>query len=259
MKIDILGVKVNQVSFKEASDKVEQWLREKSGKHYVVTPNLEMILLAQKDSEFKKALNEADLGLPDSSRIGWLQALTQEKSLLKRLLLLFVGIVPKFGQVIRFDTVTGTDLMERLCQRSGELGFTTGFLGGEKSIAKETAERLRKKYPKLKVGYADSGGIIDEHGEWVEGVRPAIPPVDLLFVAFGQKKQEKWMSKNLKEVPAKVMMGVGGAFDYLSGRISRAPGWMRSLGLEWLYRLIRQPWRLKRQLEIVRFILSLIF
>ena len=81
-----------------------------------------------------------------------------------------------------------------------------------------------------------------------------IPPLDLLFVALGHIKQEKWIAANLDKIPVHLAMGVGGAFDYLSGRVPRAPKWMRDLGFEWLFRLIMQPWRIKRQLALGQYI-----
>jgi len=81
-----------------------------------------------------------------------------------------------------------------------------------------------------------------------------IPQTDLLFIAFGPPKQEKWIANNLDKVPIKVAMGVGGAFDYLSGNVFRAPKWLRDLGMEWLFRLSLQPWRIKRQLSLLKFI-----
>lgn len=196
--------------------------------------------------------------------------------------------------MMQFDVVTGTDFMEALCKVAAEKGFTAGFLGGKEGVAKKTAECLRKKYPKLKVVFTESGGEVSYEGQWSgsfdhkaprarpdrslrvgfapydnsviqSGLREtapvaligsnfAIPSVDILFVAFGHIKQEKWIAKNLDKIPAHVAMGVGGAFDYLSGGVSRAPKLMRDLGLEWLFRLIVQPWRIGRQLSLFRYL-----
>ena len=134
------------------------------------------------------------------------------------------------------------DFMEELVSLAAEKGFTTGFLGGGDGIAKQTAECLLKKYPKLKVFFAGSD------------TETKIPPVDLLFVALGHIKQEKWIAENLEKIPVHVAMGVGGSFDYLSGNVPRAPKWMRDLGLEWLFRLILQPWRIKRQLALLQYL-----
>ena len=155
--------------------------------------------------------------------------------------------------MIQFARVSGTDLMDALCGVAAEKGFVVGFLGGGKRVAEKTAECLKKKYPGLKVAFAESGMKVDRNGEWTDSSFD-IPPVDILFVAFGHIKQEKWIANNLDKIPVKIAMGVGGAFDYLSGRILRAPIWIRELGFEWLFRLAVQPWRIKRQLVLLKYL-----
>ncbi|MDD5416229.1 MAG: WecB/TagA/CpsF family glycosyltransferase [Candidatus Daviesbacteria bacterium] len=281
MKIDILGVKIDKVNLTEALVVAEKWIRNKSacrtGKHYIVTPNLEFILAAQKDKEFRGILNKADLAIPDSSSLGLSDWLLR-KSRLERLLLWPLFFFP-VKPMMQFDVVTGTDFMEALCKLSAEKGFTTGFLGGNGGVAKETAERLLRKYPNLKVSYVSSGGIIDKDGNPQEVVsskyyvarekagkdmssrntKYIIPPTDILFVAFGHIKQEKWIAKNLDKIPVRVAMGVGGAFDYLSGRVRRAPKMVRKSGFEWLFRLVIQPWRIKRQLVLFKYLRLILF
>lgn len=239
--VNILGVSVDNITMSEALDKVEQWLK-KDGKRYVVTPNPEFIMAAQKDEEFKEVLNNADLAIPD-------------------------GVGLKIGSDIQ-STIPGVDFLEELVKMSSKKGFTTGFLGGRDSVAKKAAECLQKKYPGLRVVFADDGPEVDIMGNGVSSKyygkkqeqKPIIhntypiSQVDILFVGFGQVKQEKWIAENLPNLPVKVAMGVGGSFDYLSGQVARAPKWMRKLGLEWLFRLIIQPWRIKRQLALIKFI-----
>lgn len=248
MKADILGVKIDRISLDESLTKIEKWVRN-PGKHYIVTPNLEFILAAQKDPEFKEILNKADLAIPDSSSLGlsyWLL----KRSRLERAFYWPLFFFPK-KQVMQFEVVAGTDLMESLCKLAAEKGFVTGFLGGGDLVAQKAAECLQKKYPNLKVAFAVSGGRIkDNQSE----SNITIKPVDILFVAFGHIKQEKWIAKNLDKIPVKVAMGVGGAFDYLSGSVPRAPRWLRSMGFEWLFRLIIQPWRIKRQFALLQYV-----
>ncbi|MDD2823521.1 MAG: WecB/TagA/CpsF family glycosyltransferase [Candidatus Daviesbacteria bacterium] len=255
--VNILGVKVNNISLAESVEIVLSWLKQ-GGKHYIVTPNPEFIMASQKDDEFKKVLNNSDLAIPDGSRLGWASKVLQEKNFLKKVLLFPLFLFPA-NALIQFNTVAGVDLMEALCKEAADKGFTTGFLGGQNGVAKKAAECLQKKYPKLKVIFADDGpkvnidGVVD-----LPILRLADTPIDILFVAFGQVKQEKWIAKNLDKLPVKVAMGVGGAFDYISGDIKRAPVWMRVIGLEWLFRLVLQPWRIKRQLQLVKFVLLVI-
>lgn len=250
MKIEVLGVEIDNINLTEALAKIEKWIWN-PGKHYIVTPNLEFILAAQKDEKFKDILNSADLAIPDSSSVGFSYWFLKRNKL-ERLFLWPIFFTP-IKQLISFDRVTGTDLVDALCRLAVEKGFVVGFLGGKDEVAKKCAECLIKKYPKLKINFADSGGVVDRDGEWV-GSRFVVTPVDILFVAFGHIKQEKWIANNLNEIPVKVALGVGGAFDYLSGNIPRAPQWLRGLGFEWLFRLIVQPWRIKRQMVLIKYL-----
>lgn len=260
MKVDILGVKIDDINLTDALAKTEHWIWN-PGKHYIVTPNPEMIVAAQKDEGFKKILNDADLSIPDGKGL-------------------------KLSGKVK-NTFSGTDFMEKLVVLAAEKGFAVGFLGGRGEVAKRCAERLKKKYPGLKVSLADCDGEVDVNGQSL-GVLPAlrcrriavhprslrstaatrrdalltvtprIPPTDILFVAFGHIKQEKWIRSNLRYIPVKLAMGVGGAFDYLSGSIPRAPKWIRGLGFEWLFRLVIQPRRIKRQLALLKYLLLLL-
>lgn len=208
------------MTMEQAVEQIAKWIKG-SGKHYVVTPNVEFIMKAQDDPQFAKILNNADLSIPDSAHLG-------------------------------IPVVTGTDLMDKLCQEAVKKGWSVGLIGGGQGVAAQTAA----KYAKLKVVLAESGGIVEEDG--TELTNPALDQkIDILFVAFGQGKQEKWIVAHLPHLPVKVAIGVGGAFDYLSGLVPRAPLWMRQMGLEWLFRLICQPWRIKRYGALVRFILKL--
>lgn len=255
MRVDILGVEIDNVNLTDALVRIEKWIWN-SGRHYIVTPNLEIILAAQKDPEFKKILNDADLAIPDSSSLGFSYWLLK-RNILERLLLWPLFFIP-LKQMTQFERVSGTDLMETLCKLATEKGFTTAFLGGKHGVANKASECLKKKYPGLKVVFADSAGKVNREGEMSSGADLKIPPADILFVAFGHVKQEKWIAKNLNKLPVHVIMGVGGAFDYLSGNIPRAPGWLRALGLEWLFRLIMQPWRIGRQLALSEYLWLLV-
>ena len=246
--VQVLGVRIDDVSLYGAVDIVKGWLDsdKKGAGRYIVTPNPEFLMLARRDREFKELLNESDLSIPDGSG------------------LLLSGRVK--------NTTTGVDLMEELCRLSGDCGFTVGLLGGKDGVAEKTKQCLLKKYPKLKIVFAESGPIISETGEvlsskyygkekiqdpLIQNTYP-FPQVDILFIALGQGKQERWISQNLSKSEARVMMGVGGAFDYLSGEVKRAPLLIRKIRFEWLFRLITQPWRIKRQLALFQFIFLVI-
>ncbi len=246
MKKDVLGVKIDDVNSDQAVEIVKGWLK-KSGKHQIVTPNPEIVVMAQKDKELLGILNRADLAIPDGAGL-------------------------KLGGDIVCNT-SGIDLLEALIKLAEDLGLTTGFLGGRGKVAEKTAECLRSRYPKLKISFAIGDIEVDEDGQEVvssskyqvlrektnksknsHNTKYLIPNTDLLFVAFGPPKQEKWISKNISKLPVKVAMGVGGAFDVLSGKVPRAPSWVRNLNLEWLFRLTIQPWRIKRQVALIKYL-----
>lgn len=224
MKKEVLGVKIDDISLAEVVATVEKWIHD-GGKHFIVTPNPEFLVKAQKDEEFKDILNGADLAIPD-------------------------GIGLKFAGVK--NRVSGVDLMEKLIAVSAKNGFVVSFLGGREGVAERMVERLRRLYQNISVAFASDGGFVDNNGN--SNTKYKIPNTDILFVAFGPPKQEKWIAKNLKNLPVNVVMGVGGAFDYLSGRTPRATVWMRNIGLEWLFRLINEPWRIKRQLALIKYL-----
>lgn len=268
-KIFLLGVGITNAKEDEILEYILQSLKKTAEKYYIVTPNPEILVYANKRPEFRKVLNNARLALCDGIGVFWAGKL--------------------LGKSIK-QRVTGVDLLANLCKAASNQPITVGFLGGGEKIAERAAECLTKRYPGLKVGFAapewnfgrlshvagaareqapqrlDQTRSLSEsrHPSGVEKIRlststfssPAsgqAPFIDILFVAFGFPKQEEWMAKNIGKVPVRVMLGVGGAFDYISGAVPRAPRIVRSLGLEWFYRLIRQPWRLKRQVALLEF------
>jgi len=123
-------------------------------------------------------------------------------------------------------------------------------LGGRNGVGKLSEKELLTKYPKLNIKFIGE--------EWDNGLQIEKVKIDILFVAFGAPNQEKWIWENLPKIPVKVAMGVGGAFDYISGSVQRAPEFLRNLGLEWFFRLIKEPWRIKRQLIGGKFFLMVL-
>ncbi len=224
--VNILGVKINDLTLNDAVDFATH-LVESTGKHYIVTPNPEFLVTAYHDKEFLEILNKADLAIPD-------------------------GIGLKVTGKIK-NRVPGVDFMEKLCEVCSKKAFTIGLLGGSGKIAEKTSECLKKSYPELVISISSGDIKVDNLGNTIFGLKK-LPQTDVLFVGLGQPKQEMWISKNLTDSPIKLMVGVGGAFDYISGEVPRAPKKVRDLGLEWLFRLTTQPWRLKRQLKLLEFI-----
>jgi len=251
--VKILGVKISKTDYQSAIGKIETFLRA-GGRHYVVTPNPEFLVLAQRDAEFRAILNRADLAVPDGVGLRmaakFLSLPACSLTVIKFFQLLFQGLVvgaaaifrPSFLDVLP-ETVTGTDLMLRLCGRAAKRGYTVFLLGGRDGVAEETAKRLRARFAKLNIIGTYEG---DPSCNFQFSIFNFQSQIDLLFVAYGAPKQEKWIARNLSKIPVKVAMGVGGAFDFIAGKKKRAPRFLRRLGLEWLWRLLQEPRRLPR-------------
>ncbi len=219
----LLGVGLTNASEVEILEYIYIGLQKSDEKYYIVTPNPELLVIANKDKDYKTILNNAKLALADSIGVMWGAG--------------FVGRPLK-------QRITGVDFTESLCNYVSKRPITVSFLGGGPKIAELTAECLVKKYPRLKVSW-----ISKEYDTSLKDKK-----TDILFVAFGSPKQEIWISKNLNNINARVIMGVGGAFDFIAGNVKRSPKILRNLGLEWLFRLFVQPWRVRRQISLIKFI-----
>lgn len=211
-------------------------------KTFIVTANPEFFVYGKDNPWFASILKKADFVIPDGMGLIWAGKIL-DKSIKQR--------------------ISGTDLMESLCQISVKKGWKVYLIGGEKGVALKTLSVLKKHYPKLKI-WAETGPELElKNGQWTSASKKKMTETvktinskkpTLLFVAFGMGKQEKFIADNWRSLNVRLAMGVGGAFDYLSGEVPRAPEWMRKTGLEWLYRLFRQPWRWKRQLRLIEFV-----
>lgn len=232
MKLNILGINIDNLALSEVLDKIREFLGSKN-QHYLVTVNPEFIMAARQDDEFRNILNKADLSIADGMGIKF--------------------AARRIGQKLK-QRITGVDLMWEIIKIAEQKNKSVFLLGAKKGIAEQVAFRIIEKHPGIKVVGAESGyrgwhrQLKDE--KLVDIINRRQP--DILFVAFGQVKQEKWIYHNLPKIPSvRLAMGVGGSFDYISGKVKRAPKWLRSLGLEWFYRLMRQPWRLPRIITAV--------
>lgn len=228
--MEILGVRVDNVTYQEALEKAKK-LIESGGKHYIVTPNPEIVVAAQKDRRFKEILNKSSLSIPDGIGLVW-GARVLGKNLPER--------------------VTGTDLLEGLAALAAEHGFSLFLLGGGEGVAEKAAARLKTRYPTLKIAGTYAGESSSASDTFARR-RLAKLKIDILAVAFGAPRQERWIARNLPHLNVRLAIGVGGALDYISGEKPRAPIWLQKVGLEWLFRLIKEPSRLKRQLSLPYF------
>lgn len=155
------------------------------------------------------------------------------------------------------ERITGTDLMYDLMHLAGEMSLTVVLIGGNENVAKAIAECYQEKYPKSHFigfeGYKNINQPTEEENARLKSIVAAARP-SLVFVSFGSPAQELWIERHNNIFVHSTVIGVGGAFDFLSGRISRAPHIIRGAGFEWLYRLVVQPWRWKRQLSLLTFV-----
>jgi N-acetylglucosaminyldiphosphoundecaprenol N-acetyl-beta-D-mannosaminyltransferase len=229
--ISILDVRVDDVTSDEAMQCVAAYV-ESGGAHQIATVNVEFIMEARRNPVFRQVLADCSLCVPDG--IGLLWAARRQ------------------GGPLR-ERVAGVDLVDRIAKNAAERGWRVFFLGARPGVAERAALKLAQRYPSLKVAgcYAGSPGVEyeDEIVGWVQATKP-----DVLFVAYGAPRQDLWIARNQRRIGVSVALGVGGAFDFIAGEAKRAPEWVQRAGLEWLHRLIRQPWRLPRQLAIPHFI-----
>jgi len=218
----VLGVRVDCLDMDASLDRIAQLVGE-GGHHLVATVNPEFVMRAHVDSEFARVLESADLCLADGSGVVW--------------------AARRQGCTIR-EPVTGVDLIPRLAALCAKRRFRLFLLGAAPGVAVELASRLRAENSRLDVeahpGSPDPSSD-EETLALIERFKPHV-----LLVAYGHPTQELWIDRMSDKLGVAVAVGVGGSFDYLTGRVPRAPAWMRRAGLEWLFRLVRQPWRIRR-------------
>ena len=229
-RIWVLGVGVHDVAEQETVALVDGFVRQ-GGPHQVATVNPEFVMRARRDTAFQETLNQADLAVPDGVGIVWAGRLLGRR---------FRGRVP------------GVELTRRLAALAAARGYRLYLLGAGPGVAEEAGRRLQEEYPELCIAGTYSGSPAPEEEEEI-GVRIRAAAPQILLVAYGAPRQDLWLRRNLPRLGVPVGVGVGGTLDYLAGRVSRAPAWMRRAGLEWLHRLITQPWRWRRMLALPTF------
>ena len=240
--VRILGITVDCVDFAGLLDRLEWWVVQRRAHgsaqpcRQVCTVNPEFIVDAQNDPAFGAVLRRADLRVPDGVGVLWAADL--------------------LGAALS-ERVTGSDGIYRIAERAAARGWRVFFLGAAPGVALRTAGRLRELYPGLIVAGAYDGSPHDDDWPAMRGWLQSTQP-DILFVAYGHPKQDFWIDHHRADLPAAVALGVGGAFDFVAGVTVRAPRWMRRLGLEWLHRLIRQPWRWRRMVKLPVFVVRVL-
>lgn len=234
MKENILGVSVSNLNYKELATAIINDINKKR-KVFIVAINPEKIMKARTDESLKELLNKASYQIADG--IGVVLASKLQGGNIK-------------------SRVTGIDSMLKLCETAAKYNKTVFLYGAKPGVAEKAKQKLEERFPGLQIvgvidGYEKNQSKIKE---LINGAKP-----DILFVALGSPKQEKWIIEHMNDLHPYVFQGVGGSFDVISGNLKRAPEFFQRVGLEWLYRLIKEPWRWKRQLLLIKFLFIVIF
>lgn len=243
-KLSIMGVRIDNKTMNEVMETVKKKIT--NNKQYIIyTPNTEFVMMCQKDTEFMDLINKSDINIPDG--IGLIYASKIKKQPLK-------------------EKVAGYDLSVNLLKLADEHGLKLFVLGGKPGVAEEAMKNVSAKYHNIKIMGAQHGYFQgthlgknghEEELKVLEEINITEP--DILFVGFGAKKQEQWIEYNKDKINAKIIIGNGGTLDGLAGLVKRAPDIYIKLGLEWLYRLVKEPKRIRRQILLPIFMIKVLF
>jgi len=230
--VNIMGVPVDKLTMEEALQRVKLFLKE-DRVHAIYTPNAEIMMAAQRDPHLKEILCQADLLVADGAGV----------VLASRILGLNLP-----------EKVAGFDLVKNTLLSASEGRIRFFLFGGKPGVAEAAAENILKSYPGVEIAGCRNGYFSEEEEEDIIGHINS-SNADILLVALGAPKQEKWINRHKDKLKVKICIGVGGTLDVFAGKASLAPEFFRKNGLEWLYRLYKEPWRYKRMLDLPRFIL----
>ncbi|MCM3628088.1 WecB/TagA/CpsF family glycosyltransferase [Paenibacillus glycanilyticus] len=209
---------------------------EQKRQTHVITANPIMVMSAVESQDYYKMMRKAELIVPDGAGVVWAAN--------------YVGTPVT-------ERVTGFDLLHRLMQEGEKRKWTAYLLGTSQEVIEAAAEKLQLQYPQVRIVGVRNGYFgADQDAEVVEAIRQAAP--DLLFVARGADTQEPWIAKYKKQLGVPFIMGVGGSFDIVAGKLKRAPILFQKLRLEWFYRLLQEPKRLPRMLVLPKFVVKVV-
>ncbi|MFY9173732.1 MAG: WecB/TagA/CpsF family glycosyltransferase [Peptococcia bacterium] len=233
--VSILGIPVAKMTMAEVLD----WIRimvEQGKSRHVVTANAEIIHKANREPEFFRMINKADLITADGSGVIWAAKL--------------------LGNPLP-ERVTGIDLVQQLFNLAEAKGWKLYFLGAAPEVVEKAVLATLSKHPLLQIaGYRDGYYSQEEIQDVVENIAQSKP--DILLVGMGAPRQEIFIQEHLSQLNATIAIGVGGSFDVLAGKVNRAPKWMQKAGLEWLYRLSKEPKRFWRMTALPRFVIKIL-
>jgi N-acetylglucosaminyldiphosphoundecaprenol N-acetyl-beta-D-mannosaminyltransferase len=227
-RVRILGVPVDCVNVTVALKNIEEIIAKGKSGHYIMAVNPEKVIAARKRPFLKKMFEQASFLLPDG-----------------------IGVVMAMRMLhgIKNGRVAGADLMQKLCERAAKRGYRIFVYGAREAVNQKAVTILRERYPGLKIVGRCHGYVGEEQmDELIAAINAS--DADILFVALGSPKQEEWIDQHVGKLHVKVCQGIGGTLDVIAGNVKRAPGIFCALGLEWLYRLLAEPKRWKRQLVL---------
>ncbi len=233
MSIKILGAEISDYDMLETLCQVHLFIKENRF-HQIITLNAEMLYQAQENEKLMSIIKAADLVTPDGSGIVWASC--------------YLGQ----GDIER---VSGIDLMQEICSQAKGHKWSIYLLGGAPDIAYEAAAKLKEKYEGINITGIQHGYYKPEEEESVVKAINQVTP-DVLFVAMGSPRQEYFINKYKDQLQVRVAIGVGGSLDVISGKTKRAPKWVQKLGLEWLWRVLKEPKRIKRTFALPCFVLA---
>ena len=237
-KIKILGVEIDNITLEESGE-ITKELIENSNKscELIVAPNVEFIMTAQKDKEFFDILKSAKLATPDSVGVE-LASKLQKKPLKQR--------------------IPGQAYFRKVLEFGEKEGWTFYLLGGKGNTVDRAIENVKKNYPRINIVGSHEGFFEKDSEEVVINEINKLQP-NVLFVAMGAPRQEKWIYKHKTELKVDVATGQGGTFDYEAGNVRRAPRWIQKIGMEWFWRLILQPSRIVRMAVLPIYLMKILF
>lgn len=253
MNTEIFGIKISTLTRKQILDGIKQRISDNK-KTFIVTPYSEFVYRSFWNYEFKDLLNTADFALPDGISILWLAyyfsiPLSAKKYYLKFIEALWQAVctgllIPmrskRLHKIIP-DKISGSEFFWDLVDLAYNNNYSVLLLGGFGDTSETTVKKVLKKFPALRIYHCNFEGNDPRSIEFINQKCP-----DILMVAYGPVKQERWIAENLAGLNAKVAIGLGGTFDYVAGKKFYAPRWIRQMGLEWMFRLITQPSRIRR-------------
>jgi N-acetylglucosaminyldiphosphoundecaprenol N-acetyl-beta-D-mannosaminyltransferase len=233
----ILNVPVDAVNMESALERVVEMIRSDQGRHFIAAVNFEKIMASRKNDLLKNVLPQASLLIPDGVGAVW-------------------GLKILYG--VSTERVPGVDLMHNICRLAAQDGYRLFIYGSREEVNRKAVEKLQELYPGLNVVGRSNGYVKEDQQEvLIKGINNS--GADILFVGLGSPKQEFWLQNYFPRVEVKVCQGIGGTLDTITGNVKRAPASFQRSGFEWLYRLYREPNRIRRQLIIPHFFMLLFY